>query len=597
MVQKRNAMNNNDLNLNENKTILSILNIRENKKIPQKKLGHGICKGGTLCEIESGLTIPDFFLLEALVERCGETLDQYSILVSRKEYLCCDGRKEIENIIYYGELKQAEMEMEQYESQMTYKGSLHLQHLHCMKALLEMKKGNLEESLSLFFRAIQDTQPKWNMEQREEFLLSSREICIICSMFFLRVKLESGKGIEKLFEEMSLFHDYLNIHGKNERFKMKFYSGFSLVYGEVCLLLGKIHTVDRILEAEKELSKRNGGYSWCKNWTEAPKPWMKCICKESGLCGLDRIFFQPQRGDTLLIDEAIKEGKMVSNNSMVQLELSGLDRTSISKIINGKRIPRENTYLQIAHFLHIRKRKISGIVLSQDPMVGELALKIQDALWMNQCETIEEKIKLLQENLDMREKCNQEYINSLFYFLGYRKNKYTKEQLVDYFQSIVKIEQKNLEHRSIYSMEGKEFFELMVLIYGYIRINKKERARQLLETIESRLNNSIIKPLYRYRRMVLVYILSILANIKEFNHVCYRYIKKGIELMKASENGACLGYFFYFYWEITSEKSPHSKRECREILECAYKISRLNQQTELTAKIEEQYQIQYDRVF
>ena len=83
MEQKRSTNNQRSSNLKENNSMLSIVKIRESKKIPQRKLGHGICKGGTLCEIESGLTIPDFFLLEALVERCGETLDHYSIIISR----------------------------------------------------------------------------------------------------------------------------------------------------------------------------------------------------------------------------------------------------------------------------------------------------------------------------------------------------------------------------------------------------------------------------------------------------------------------------------------------------------------------------------
>lgn len=595
MEQKRSTNNQRSSNLKENNSMLSIVKIRESKKIPQRKLGHGICKGGTLCEIESGLTIPDFFLLEALVERCGETLDPYSIIISRKEYLCCDARREIEDEIYYGELENAKIAMEQYERKITFRGSLHIQYLHCMKALLEMKRGNLKESLAWFYCAIQETQPKWKMEQIEDFLLSSREIRIICCIFFLRIKIEPANMLELIFHEMTDFQGYLNKNYENEKSKMKFYPAFTIVYAQICFLLGKPGGASIILQEEQELSNRNGGYSWCKNCTENNRPWMKCICCQSGLSGLNRIFFQPQRGDTLLIDEAVKEGKQLNKITTIQLELSGLDRTSISKIMNGKRIPRENTYIQIAGFLDIRKRRISGVVFSQEPMVEELALSIQDAIWLNQCEGIEERLMQLQENLDMEELENSEYVECLRFFYFFRKNKYTKEQLKDYFLSVVKSKQKKLEERTIYSMEGREFFQLMVLIYGYIVIGNKEMARQLLEMIETRLSNTIIKPVYRYRRMVLFYGLTILANRKEFKSVCYRYIKKGFDLMKAAENGSCLGYFLYFYWEMNSEKSLHSKGKCREILECAYKFSRLNQQTGLTIMIEEQFQIYYDK--
>ena len=574
--------------------MLSIVKIRESKKIPQRKLGHGICKGGTLCEIESGSTIPDFFLLEALIERCGETLDHYSIIISRKEYLCCDARREIEGEIFYGELENAKIAMEQYERKMVFKGSLHIQYLHCMKALLEMKSGNLKESLAWFYCAIQDTQPRWKMEQIEDFLLSSREIRIICCIFFLKIKIEPPNMLKKLFYEMTDFQGYLNKNYQNEKSKMKFYSAFTTVYAQVCFLLGKSSGASTILREEQELSRRNGGYSWCKNCIENNRPWMKCICCQSGLNGLNRIFFQPQRGDTLLIDEAVKEGKQLNKNSIVQLELNGLDRTSISKIMNGKRIPRENTYMQIAGFLDIRKRKISGVVFSQEPMVEELALSIQDAIWLNKCEGIEERIMQLQEKLDMNEEENSEYVEDLRFFYFFRKKRYTKEQLRDYFLSVVKSKQKKLEHRTIYSMEGKDFFQLMVLIYGYIVTDNKEKARAFLRMIGSRLSNTIIKPVYRYRRMVLFYGLTILANRKEFKSVCYRYIKKGFALIKAAENASCLGYFLYFYWEINNEKSLHSKEKCREILECAYKFSRLNQQTGLTIMIEEQYQIHYE---
>jgi len=597
MEQKRRTNNQSNFNLNENISTLSIVKIRESKKIPQKKLGFGICKGGTLCEIESGLTIPDFFLLEALVERCGETLDHYSIIISRKEYLCCDARREIEHKIFYGDLQEAISALEQYELKVTVKGSLHLQYFHCMKALLEMKKGNLEESLALFYRAIQDTQPSWKREQIEEFLLSSREIRIICCIFFLRIKIEPPKALDALFCEMTVFYGYLNENYENEKSKMKFYSAFTSVYADLCLLSGKQGAASQVLQEEQELSNRNGGYSWCKNYKGNHRQWMNYICYESGLNGLDRVFFQPQRGDTILIDEAVKEGKQVNENFKVQSELSGLDRTSISKIINGKRVPRENTYMQIAYFLNIRKRKISGMVFSQEPMVEELALKIQDAIWLNQCEGIGESIGLLREELDMEEGENQEYIDCIYYFYEYRKNKNTKEQLRDYFVSVVKIKQKKPEQKIIYSMGGKDFFQLTVLIYSYIVTGNKEEARMLLEMIELRLTNSIIKPLYRYHRMFLFYVLAILANRKEFNSVCYSYIKKGFNLMKVSECGTCLGYFLYFYWEMNSEKSPHSKRKCREILEYAYKFSCLNQQTGLTAIIEEQYQVHYQAYY
>ena len=580
---------------NNNLKTLSIVRIRESKKIPQRKLGHGICKGGTLCEIESGLTIPDFFLLEALVERCGETLDHYSILISRKEYLNCDARKELENKIFYGELKNAELKMQEYELQIKSNSPLHQQHLNCMKALLQMKKGDIEESLVLFFQAIKDTQPGWSMHQMRKFRLSSMEIRIICCIFFLRVKKRETESFQMIFDEMTIFHEYLNENYESEKLRMKFYPSFASVYAELSFLIGKTTIAEIIMKEEKELSKRNGGYSWCINLTEDAKPWMKCIYREPCLNGLSRIFFQPQRGDKLLIDETIKEGKLVSKSSMVQLELCGLDRTSLSKIISGKRIPRENTYMQIAHFLGIRNRKISGVVISQEPRVEELALKIQDALWMSQCEGLEEEIKLLHCKLDLKEKWNQEYIDCLYYFYWYRKNKYSKDQLLNYFGSMVKIEHKKLELRTIYSMEGKDFFQLTVLIYSYIITNKKEKARQLLEITEARLTNTIIKPAYRYRKMVLLYVLNVLANRKEFESVCYRYIKKGIALIKETENAEWLGYFFYFYWEINNKKSPHSRRECREILQWAHKIGHLNQQTKLTTIIEEQYQIYYDK--
>lgn len=135
-----------------------IRKLRLEKNISSTKLSKGLCSVSMLSKIESGERYPDYFLLQSLVERMGESLSEYDILATEQEVTYNNLLKEfwlLKNT--HGENEEELNELvDKIESTMVTKNKIQRQHFYHVKEAnekdidkcLEYCKKGLEETIS-----------------------------------------------------------------------------------------------------------------------------------------------------------------------------------------------------------------------------------------------------------------------------------------------------------------------------------------------------------------------------------------------------------------------------------------------------------------
>ena len=92
-----------------------LYSLREEKKIRQEKLCHGICMGSTLCKYERGESIPDRLVLNILLQRMGQSPDKLITALSSTEYEYLQWRKEVLTAVSGRDMNLLELKLKEEE--------------------------------------------------------------------------------------------------------------------------------------------------------------------------------------------------------------------------------------------------------------------------------------------------------------------------------------------------------------------------------------------------------------------------------------------------------------------------------------------------
>lgn len=101
---------------------------RTKKKISMQKLCDGVCSFSTLKRAESGERLPDYFILERIIERLGKSVNKLEFLQDQEAYEICYLRMVIEEYLEEEEYEEAERALIYYEGQTGLKSELHQQY-------------------------------------------------------------------------------------------------------------------------------------------------------------------------------------------------------------------------------------------------------------------------------------------------------------------------------------------------------------------------------------------------------------------------------------------------------------------------------------
>lgn len=153
---------------------------REKYNISQGILCRGLCSVATLSRIECGDRDVDAFLLEALLERMGQTPNKFELVLTEKDYVLYYIRDEIERDFNKKNRQLIIDKLKEYQQNSKGRGGIHLQYIKSMEAKLnELDGGDIEKSIELSMEAIRFTVPEFSTAAMEHGCFSTIELNII----------------------------------------------------------------------------------------------------------------------------------------------------------------------------------------------------------------------------------------------------------------------------------------------------------------------------------------------------------------------------------------------------------------------------------
>ncbi|MGN0482446.1 MAG: helix-turn-helix domain-containing protein [Lachnospiraceae bacterium] len=266
--------------------------MREKKHISAKKLSNGLCSASMLSRIEKGERKPDKFLFNALIERMGESPDQYNLFGTRleaesekfdKEYLAAcrvDDRKKIKEYLKRSErLRDTEHRLQR---QMAY----------IEKAMAEK---DLNKKLRLFGEGLSCTIEYVKEKKISDLLLSYREFMLYNSIACVYYDMKEFQKSSEIWEALLMYSEQ---HIANRRVKAHYQAGvldnLSNYYFLSEQYYKMMYYVEKGIEEAKICAKSNmiflfyykKAYALAKmgQKEEAAKlaPYFYYVCKNSG---------------------------------------------------------------------------------------------------------------------------------------------------------------------------------------------------------------------------------------------------------------------------------------------------------------------------
>ena len=134
-----------------------VLYEREKKQISIQNLANGICSISTLQRVENGERLPDFFVLERMIERLGKSINKMEFLYSQGDYEIYCLREVIERYLENKQYADVWEGLEAYEALKEAEEPIHKQYIFKMYGAIaaEEEKDHqkaakyLEEALQL----------------------------------------------------------------------------------------------------------------------------------------------------------------------------------------------------------------------------------------------------------------------------------------------------------------------------------------------------------------------------------------------------------------------------------------------------------------
>lgn len=167
--------------MNDSNVIGAILGMeRTNLSLTISKVCDGLCSASTYNRYESGKMLPDKFMLSALLERMGKNPNRIVYTVTDEEHKLLDIRKKLKESILDNDYERTKEYFDEYSDiPKTRCKNIHKQLEFEIEGELCRMKGDTEETLSLYRKALEQTFKKKSLDNINESLYTVREFKLL----------------------------------------------------------------------------------------------------------------------------------------------------------------------------------------------------------------------------------------------------------------------------------------------------------------------------------------------------------------------------------------------------------------------------------
>ncbi len=205
---------------------------RIRQKISPDILVHGICSVPVLKRLERGERLPDYFVLERLVERLGKSINKLDYLYSQATYEIHFLRESIENNLEQKNFTGMADALTHYETLPEARFPLHWQYICKMRAVLLQETAQTHaQSLFLLEEALRQTVPDFDLKEPDRFRLGEGELVLV--LILLQEQVDAGLS-PAVTDAEKLVH-YIEHCYQDEEARANVYSKAVWVLGSIAL--------------------------------------------------------------------------------------------------------------------------------------------------------------------------------------------------------------------------------------------------------------------------------------------------------------------------------------------------------------------------
>lgn len=583
---------------------------RTKKKISLQDLADGISSASALQRLENGERIPDFFVLERIIERLGRSINKIEFLYSETAYELYFLRVLIEKYIDEMDYIEAKNALAYYESLPAAREPLHCQFIYKCKAIIFCEKEkNHEKAMEYFAKALQQTVPDFSLEDLEIRLLGEEELMI------LLLWIQEGVEVDALSFELDgdKILTYIDTRYEDEEVKVNIYSKAAWVIGtleikqnnyqaalyytfrgEQVLTENKVlmhlpQFLERILSLTKDVDV-TAYTEWKKQrdalrylYKEYEKPW------DADAYDIWKRFRQQE---VYLMSEVFGQERKLLEQS--QEKLAGevdIDQKTISRIENGKYKPKNGTFEKLREYLEVDRDICSTRIVVEDFRLLELERQIAK---LNEEKKEREARRLYQKlksQLSMQWNENRQYVKYMDTLFTSKLDNISFEEAIAGCLEAFSITRKGVlwDKVALVTLNRFEAFILNYVAICYDKIGDKNKAIEIAECILQGYENSKVDLRYHYVAVTLVgsNLVDWYEEVGRFDDAiawCDKIIKLELECNRGVHIGYLLSEKRY-----TMDRMENQNLESKDIYKKAYQILKLMKSEVRKLSLEKMY--------
>ena len=499
---------------------------RTKQNISIDKLRAGVCSEAVLRRIEAGERGADFFVLERLISRLGNSSNKVELIQDEKDYELLILREKLNGKLGTKNYDEAEKLLIEYKKIADKGNNLQLQYTETIEGILCSEKYiDYNKANEHFYKAINLTLPKFSLDKLGEYLFGENEIVLL--LLYLKNNEEIGENSLSVYSNTIL--SYIDRYFTDEEVKCNLYGRVAWVIGDSFiknnkyeealqvtmkaedvlvnngLLLNVPQLLDRILFLSENINKIL--YEDFKKMRDALKDLYEEYGFEWNTEDINLLLGYKQRNINV-ISEMVKRERLIRGISQQKLaEDLEIDIKTISRIECGKVLPKRNTLQKILDYFEIESEVAESRIITNDFHLLEMEREIAKLNTFQRYEEAEALYKDLKPKISLDYNKNKQYVK----LMDTQFDRIMKRCKPD--EAIVRLTEAFNITRGDIGIDGMGEFVLSkmeAVITNDIAICYKEmeyrnKSIELLERVIQSYESSRVDLKHRYVPLVLVY--------------------------------------------------------------------------------------------
>ena len=496
---------------------------RLKRDISSSALCAGICSLSTYNRLELGYCMPDYFVVERIVERLGKSNNKIEVQYDNDVYYICSLRSNIEKLIDNYQYDEAEKEINKYERLQCATSNLHKQYIMTMKALLHIYRDNdYKNAIALLTEALLITVPEFSIDRINQYVLGEYELLIIILLGKLRIDTEEKSYVAEIYDILR----YIEKNFTDEEVMINVYCKCIWVVSDYMMTKGYENDAIFYIKKALDLLTNNGillnliqllnryiFYCNCGGMVDSSynREELETLKKLYDNYGVSyeindiKIWKKLRQRDTYLFSEVMRCRRLYEKKTQETVaEELDIDVKTVSRIETGRYKPKNKTLFKIREYFKLDKESLATRIVVEDFNELEEIRHISILINQGKFKEAEGAYNRIKKQLSIDNCANAQYVcymDTLFLkvFGEIDAHEAVKRCIVALEMTLKKLN--NIEELLL---SRQETIILNYIALQYDEMNKQEESIRLLETIYDTMKKSKVSFIETYAAVSII---------------------------------------------------------------------------------------------